>query len=175
MKLDLEVSETLIWHDGPQLFTATDSIGGVYLCLAADDGLNEAPPFIAVALSSARLQALKSGKIDLYQVFKAPELNNWLSVNINNENQLVAVPYDVSDLPEHFLPEQGVILSSQPLLSPEIFEAVKMSAVAKEANMNPTLLRQYVAGVKHPSPEQAMRVQAALHRVAQRLLEVRLL
>lgn len=175
MKLNLEVSETLIWHDGPQLFVANDSIGGLYLCLATGDELNDAPQFIAVAISPARLQWLKSGKIDLYTTFKKPELSNWLAVELTDNNLLIASPYDAPDgLPEHLLPESGVLLFNAPLLRPEIFEAVKMSAVAKEANMNPALLRQYVTGVKQPSQEQARRVQAALHRVAQRLLEVRL-
>ncbi|MCY7328274.1 MAG: hypothetical protein LH618_06990 [Saprospiraceae bacterium] len=49
----------------------------------------------------------------------------------------------------------------------------RIGSIAKEAGMNPTLLRQYVSGVKRPSPEQARRVQDALHRLAQRLLEVR--
>lgn len=31
--------------------------------------------------------------------------------------------------------------------------------------MNPTLLKQYLSGIKQPSREQALRVQDALHRV----------
>jgi hypothetical protein len=175
MKLKLEVSETLIWHDGPQLFVANDSIDGLYLCLATGDGTTDTPQFIAVAISPMRLQSFKLGKTDLHDIFKSPELNNWLSVDLSTENQLIASLYDVTEgLPEHLLPESGVLLFKHHALRPEIFEAVKMSAVAKEANMNPALLRQYVIGAKSPSPEQAHRIQTALHRVGQRLLELRL-
>lgn len=117
MKLNLEVSETLIWHDGPQLFVAIDSIGGLYLCLAAGDGYDEVPQYIAVAISSVRLQALKAGKIDLYSIFKKPELNNWLGVDLTNNNHLTACTYDVLEgLPDYLLPEPGVLLFNQPLL-----------------------------------------------------------
>ena len=78
-----------------------------------------------------------------------------------------------------FDPVSGEFLSQEPgeapFIRPESFEAVKVSAVAKEAGMNPTLLRQYVSGVKRPSPEQSRRVQDALHRLARRLLDVRLI
>ena len=75
-------------------------------------------------------------------------------------------------IPQEWLPMPNEFLPYTPLLRPETFEVVKVGAVAKEAGMNPTLLRQYLSGVKHPSREQALRVQDALHRVAQRLLAV---
>lgn len=46
---------------------------------------------------------------------------------------------------------------------------LKISAIAKRANMNPGLLRQYVAGVKHPSAEQAKRIEDAIHHLAEEL------
>lgn len=180
MKIFLTVLETLIWHDAPQLFVAKDAVGGLYLCLAVEEAADGLPVYIAVALSPERFRALKTAQIDLHNTFANPELSTWFQVKSFEEHHAVAEPLpELGRLPEHWLPMPGEFLHAQPnealssLLRPESFEAVKVGAVAKEAGMNATLLRQYVSGVKRPSPEQALRVQDALHRVAQRLLEVR--
>ena len=173
MKIFLTVSETLIWHDTPQLFVAKDLVGGFHLCLAVED-TDELPHYITVAISQARLQLLKTGKIDLHSVFANPEMGTWFQITSFEETRVVAEPLPKQKkLPNEWLPEPGEFLPFQPLLRPETFDALKVGAVAKEAGMNPSLLRQYLSGVKRPSPEQARRVQDALHRVAQRLLEVR--
>lgn len=172
MKIILTVQETLIWHDIPHLFVALDLVGAHYLCLAVDDD-GARPHYIAVAVSQGRLKELKSGKIDLHSVFAHPEMGSWFQITSFEEKQAVAESISETEkLPEAWLPEPGAFLPVQPLLNPENFEGVKIEAVAKEAGMNPTLLRQYLGGVKRPSPEQARRVQDALHRLAKRLLEV---
>ena len=169
MNISLAVQETLIFHDFPQLFVAKDKIGGLQLCLALDD----TPQYISVAISTTRLQDLKLSKIDLHSVFVKPELGAWFKVNMTDSNDILAeaVP-STEQIPPEWLPLPNAFLPYTPLLRPETFEVVKVGAVAKEAGMNPTLLRQYLSGVKHPSREQALRVQDALHRVAQRLLAV---
>ena len=172
MKVFLTVLETLIWHDTPQLFVAKDLVGGFHLCLAVENG-EELPLYITVAISPARLQLLKTGKVDLYSIFSNPEMSAWFQITSFEETRVVAEPLPNQEkLPDEWLPTPGEFLPLQPLMRPETFDALKVGAVAKEAGMNPTLLRQYLSGVKHPSPEQARRVQEALHRVAQRLLEV---
>ena len=176
MKVHLTVQEILIWHDAPQLFVANDPIGGTHICLAVEMG-DEMPQYLVVAISPARLLALKQGLIDLYSIFVKPELEAWFYIKSFDENHVIAEPMlDYETPPATWLPTKGAFLtppSSETLvLHPKSFEAVKVGAVAKEAGMNATLLRQYVSGVKRPSPEQAQRVQDALHRVAQRLLQV---
>ena len=169
MKISLAVQETLIWHDFPQLFVAKDKIGGLQLCLAFED----TPQYISVAISANRLQDLKLSKIDLLSVFAKPELGAWFRVNLSNTDEVLAEAMPSTEkIPQAWLPLPEEFLPYTPLLRPETFNVVKVGAVAKEAGMNPTLLRQYLSGVKHPSREQALRVQDALHRVAQRLLDV---
>ncbi|MBB3837576.1 hypothetical protein FHS57_001573 [Runella defluvii] len=169
MKISLTVQETLIWHDYPHLFVAKDKIGGLQLCIAIDD----TPQYISVALSVNRLQDLKLSKIDLYSVFAQPELDAWFRVNLTDKNEILAQAMPSTEkIPTEWLPMPNAFLPYSNPLRPETFDVVKVSAVAKEAGMNPTLLRQYLSGIKHPSREQALRVQDALHRVAQRLLEV---
>jgi len=172
MKIALKVQEMLIWHDTPQLFTAKDKIGGLYVCLAVEDRDGQSQ-FLAVAISSNRLQELKTGKIDLYTVFASPELDAWFQVSDFEDNTLTIEPFS-EKIPESWLPIPEEYLPQAALLSPETFAVVKVGAVAKEAGMNPTLLRQYLSGAKRPSREQALRVQNALHRVARQLLDVRL-
>jgi hypothetical protein len=169
MNISLTVQETLIWHDFPHLFVAKDKINGLQLCLAIDD----TPQYLSVAISSTRLQDLKLGRIDLHSVFAKPELGAWFRVSLTATDEIVAeaMPSTEQPLPE-WLPVPNTFLPYTPLLHPETFEVVKVGAVAKEAGMNPALLRQYLSGVKHPSREQALRVQDALHRVAKRLLDV---
>lgn len=172
MKITLKAQGILIWHDTPQLFIAKDKIGGLYVCLAVEDRDGQAQ-FLAVAISSNRLQELKTGKIDLYTVFASPELDAWFQVSDFEDNTLTIEPF-TEKIPESWLPIPEEYLLQAALLSPETFAVVKVAAVAKEAGMNPTLLRQYLSGAKRPSREQVLRVQNALHRVARRLLDIRL-
>jgi hypothetical protein len=178
MKVYLTVQEILIWHDAPQLFAANDTVGGIYLCLATKS-TEETPHFLIVAISTTRLRAVKTGQIDLFTAFAKPELDTWFEIKNYDTATLVAEQMPEFSKPSaDWLPNPNAFLtlppSETPILRPESFAAVKVGAVAKEAGINATLLRQYVSGVKHPSREQALRVQDALHRLAQRLLDVRL-
>ncbi len=55
-----------------------------------------------------------------------------------------------------------------------LFAPVKQTAVALKAGINPSLLRQYARGIKHPSLEQAKRIEAAVHQLGRELLKIRL-
>jgi hypothetical protein len=46
---------------------------------------------------------------------------------------------------------------------------LKISSVAKHADINPGLLRQYASGVKYPSPDQAKKIETAIREIAQEL------
>lgn len=54
------------------------------------------------------------------------------------------------------------------------FDYLKVSNIAKRAGMNASLLRQYASGVKHPSAEQAKKIEDTLHRLATQLQEVQI-
>ena len=55
-----------------------------------------------------------------------------------------------------------------------LFAPVKQTAVALKAGMNPSLLRQYARGIKHPSLEQAKRIEEAIHQLGKDLLKIKL-
>jgi hypothetical protein len=47
---------------------------------------------------------------------------------------------------------------------------LKISSVAKQAGLNPGLLRQYASGVKYPSEDQTNKLRIAINRIARDLL-----
>jgi hypothetical protein len=49
---------------------------------------------------------------------------------------------------------------------------LKISSGAEKAGLNPGLLRQYASGVKYPSAEQAIKIENAIHLLADQLKEV---
>lgn len=52
------------------------------------------------------------------------------------------------------------------------FGYLKISSVAKRANINPALLRQYASGVKFPSPKQAKKLEDTLHEIGKELSDI---
>jgi len=55
-----------------------------------------------------------------------------------------------------------------------LFAPIKQTAVALKAGINPSLLRQYARGIKHPSLEQAKKIETAIHQLGRELLKIRL-
>jgi hypothetical protein len=48
----------------------------------------------------------------------------------------------------------------------EEHDYLKVSSIAKHAGLNPGLVRQYSSGVKHPSAEQAKKIELTIHKLA---------
>ncbi len=56
----------------------------------------------------------------------------------------------------------------------EQHDYLKVSSIAKYAGLNPGLVRQYSSGVKHPSAEQAKKIELTIHKLATELQSVSL-
>lgn len=54
------------------------------------------------------------------------------------------------------------------------YKVLNVSSIATKAKINQSLLRQYVAGVKHPSTRQAKKVEAAVRQIAEEMNNVSL-
>ncbi len=54
----------------------------------------------------------------------------------------------------------------------EVFNVLKINAVADSAGINKSLLRQYASGKKHPSERQAKKIETAVRELGQRLMHV---
>lgn len=51
----------------------------------------------------------------------------------------------------------------------EVFNAIKMNAIADSAGINQSLMRQYATGKKHPSERQAKKIETAVRELGERL------
>lgn len=56
----------------------------------------------------------------------------------------------------------------------ENFNFLNQTRIAALSGINPGLLRQYASGVKHPSPQQAKRIETIIHKLAKELKSVSL-
>lgn len=54
----------------------------------------------------------------------------------------------------------------------EEHDFLKQTKIAQLSGINPGLLRQYASGVKHPSSEQAKKIESAIHKLADELQAV---
>lgn len=54
----------------------------------------------------------------------------------------------------------------------DLFNDVKIGAIAERAGLNPSLVRHYVAGTKFPSAQQAKKLEEAIHQLGNQLREV---
>ena len=75
--ITLTLVETLCYYDYPRLFTAKNEHGNLYLVQNADErelgDLNYVDDFLAVPVSTNRLEKIKAGTIDLHDAFKLAE------------------------------------------------------------------------------------------------------
>jgi DNA-binding transcriptional regulator YdaS (Cro superfamily) len=56
----------------------------------------------------------------------------------------------------------------------EQFNFLNQSKMAELAGINPGLIRQYSAGIKHPSKEQVEKIERAIKELSKRLASVQL-
>lgn len=54
----------------------------------------------------------------------------------------------------------------------DLFNELKKGTVGSRAGINETLMRQYVSGIKHPSLQQAKKIEEAIHHLGETLLRV---
>lgn len=56
----------------------------------------------------------------------------------------------------------------------ENFDFLNQTRIAELSGINPGLLRQYASGVKHPSAQQAKKIEMVIHKLARELKAVSL-
>lgn len=57
----------------------------------------------------------------------------------------------------------------------KLHHQINQSFIARKAGINPSLLRQYARGIKHPGIKQAQKIEHAIHQLGRELLQVRFL
>lgn len=81
---ELEIVEVYEYYDQPVLYSCKNAAGHLYLVVAADEN-DKYVTWLCVAVSTERLNLVRSGKIDLHDAFASPE---------NPYAIQVRVPYD---------------------------------------------------------------------------------
>ena len=86
----LEIVETYAYYDQPVLFSCKNSVGHLYLVVAADEN-DQYETWLYAKVSVERLTLVRSGAIDLHDAFADPEGGCLLQVRF---------PYDAPTSPQ---------------------------------------------------------------------------
>jgi hypothetical protein len=108
VKVEITVTDTLLFFDVPELILAKNRIGSRYLCLLVNDSDAEMV-YLCTAVSQSRLDDLMSAVTDLRGVFEEPELNTHyiMSTAFNSEWNTID-PVDAIE--PSWLPDPGFYL-----------------------------------------------------------------
>lgn len=98
--------QILVFYDEPILFTATDAVESLYLCLLSS--IPDEYDCTAIRISYGRLTEYLSKRVDLRTVFTNPEIpSEYFRVTADGEERFILSPLDEKDLTEDRLPEEG--------------------------------------------------------------------
>lgn len=56
----------------------------------------------------------------------------------------------------------------------DIFKSINVSELARSAEVNESLLRQYAKGIKYPSIKQAKKIESAIHKLGENLKSIKI-
>jgi len=106
MMRTINPKQVLVFYDEPILFTATDAVESLYLCLLSS--IPDVYDCTAIRISHGRLTEYLSKRVDLRTVFTNPEFpGEYFRVTPDEEERLILSPLDEKDLTEDRLPEEG--------------------------------------------------------------------
>ena len=117
MPKHLNISQILIYYDLPELFIATDEVGTSFICLLSDF-TNNIPLFYSTPISRKRISKFIQGKVELYDLLKEPEINEWYYFHLEAE-KISAERIEIDQFPENLLPERGFYVNKE-IISNEI-------------------------------------------------------
>ena len=98
--------QILVFYAAPILFTVTDAVESLYLCLLSS--IPDEYDCTAIRISHGRLTEYLSKRVDLRAIFTNPEIpGEYFRVTPDGEERLILSPLDAKDLTEDRLPEEG--------------------------------------------------------------------
>ena len=118
----LEIVEVYEYYDQPVLYSCKNAMGHFYLVVAADED-DQYLTWLCAAVSTDRLNRIRSGRVDLHDAFAHPESGYVVQVKVPyDEHASVQVDFIQSNLiPEDMLPVPGECLDLEietlPILS----------------------------------------------------------
>ena len=127
MERKLKILKTFVYYDEPQVFSAQDILGTLYICMLIDKAEDDTPIYLAVAVSFERYMLLTSGQIDLRFVFEHPHLQEWYISEETIDNEIIIKPVTKEFLTEDVLPDSDFYLQDddQENLDSSLLEDVK--------------------------------------------------
>ena len=107
----LEIVEVYEYYDQPVLYSCKNASGHFYLIVAAAED-NQFLTWLCVAVSTERLNLIRTGKIDLHDAFADAENPYAIQVRVPyKEHASVQTDFIQSNqIPEHMLPMPGECL-----------------------------------------------------------------
>ena len=113
---ELNFKEILFFYDGPELFSAYDQIGGLYLCSLVEKKEHD-DTFLCVQLSKQRYDDFINGGIDLLTIIKNIETDEIYIGNVTDGNfkNIKLSLRERKEIPDSWLPESGLFIKPQPL------------------------------------------------------------
>jgi hypothetical protein len=106
---------TLYYYDGPQVFEASDGIGGQYIGVMVDpDGSQD--QYLVARVEPARLRQFRSGTLDLRSLLTERGENEWFLAKTNGglDAPLTLQPQASPLTTSSYLPEAGFLLHDLP-------------------------------------------------------------
>ena len=128
----LEIVEVYEYYDQPVLYSCKNALGHFYLVVAADED-DQYLTWLCAAVSTERLNCIRSGKVDLHDAFAHPESAYVVQVKVPyNEQASVKVDFiQSSRIPTDMLPVPGECLDLEIETFPMLSDAGK---IAKSKN-----------------------------------------
>lgn len=108
----IQHKETLIYYDGPQLFSAYDQFRTPYLCLLVEQD-DDADQFLCVPISPTRLELFYQGRIDLRTIYDAPESAELFYVQIGNEERETYPLFSLAEVSTEWLPDSNFFFQQE--------------------------------------------------------------
>ena len=131
----LKIDKLLDYCDQPQLFTARDNFDTLYLCLMYED--EPVSHYIAIRVSTRRLEQFYLGNIDLRTLFIQPEnTEEYFDVTVSNHKLLKRLSNE-KELTEDKLPASGYTFSG------DIRENVIVNLPMKDRSLLAELVRKF--------------------------------
>jgi hypothetical protein len=108
----LGLDEVFLYHDGPHLFSCRNAETGTLYIATWTGEVSGGDSWIVAPVSRRQLQRLKSGKIDIRELFASPPGDAVYKIFVSTSSDLANVEQTpASHLGEEFLPEPGERLS----------------------------------------------------------------
>src|SRR5258708_2994189 len=121
--ISVNLTTTLVYHDGPLLSEGRDPIGGHYLVMSVSDDAHGGR-FVVAGISPDKLRSFKNGSIDLLEAFAERGIAEWfIGRPGNNNDALILVPQDMPLDESGLLPKPGFQLREAPINDTSLSEA----------------------------------------------------